>query len=181
MRNRPAIKSIFVFTTGAAAIFAAQPASAGTASGTIGVSLTVSAACVVNGASAVAASFGSGGSIAFAAQPGLFGDVDAQMVTSGGTALSVLCSPGVGPSLTLGAGAHDATGQRHLSNGSSTVAYRLFSDSGRTTEVGIGQAIPLGTATSSPISVPIYARVNSNGVVLPAGNYTDTVQVTLAW
>ena len=31
------------------------------------------------------------------------------------------------------------------------------------------------------ITVPIYARVNSGGLVLPAGAYTDTVQVTLSW
>lgn len=158
-----------------------SPAEAGTASGTIGVSLNVTSACVVNGATNVSATFGNAGTMAFADQPGLFNNVDAQVQTSGGGALSVLCSPGSSPTLTLGAGQHDNSGQRYLSTGTSSVAYRLFSDAARTQEVAVGGSIPLGNATSAAISVPIYGRVNSGGVVLAAGSYTDTVAVTLTW
>lgn len=157
------------------------PASAGTASGTIAVSLNVTSACVVNGASNVTSTFGNAGNLAFVDQPGLFGNVDAQVQTSGGGALSVLCSPGASPSLTLGSGQHDNSGQRFLQAGSSTIAYRLFSDAARTQEIAVGGSIPLGSATSAPISVPIYGRVNSGGAVLAAGSYTDTVAVTLTW
>lgn len=164
----------------AAALSAALPAQAATSVGTIGVSLTVTNACVINGSSSVQADAGSLGSINFPTQPGIFGDVDSQMIGAMG-ALQVLCSPGVAPVLTVGSGANDSSGRRRLASSSNTVPYRLFTDSGRTNEITIGQQIALGTATTSAINVPIYARVNSGGVVLPAGTYTDIVQVTLSW
>jgi spore coat protein U-like protein len=176
--NRLRTKAALAAIIGAAI---AAPAHAGSASGTIGISLNVSAACIVSGATQVTSTLGSVGSVQFADQPGLFGNVDSQLNVSGGGALSVQCSPGAGPSLTLGAGAHDSAGLHYMAAGANNVAYHLFTDSARSNEISIGQSIPLGTASSSPIAVPIYARVNSGGAVLPAGSYTDTVQVTLAW
>jgi spore coat protein U-like protein len=166
-----------------AALLGSAPAeAAGSSTGTIGVSLNVTAACAVNGATAIAANLGQVGSIAFADQPGLFGNTDASLVaTGGGAGLSVLCSPGSTPTFTVGSGLNDASGTHYMAAGSNKIAYHLYSDSGRTNEIGIGQAISLGTATSTAFNVPIYGRVNSNGQVVAAGAYTDTVQVTLAW
>ena len=167
---------------GALALLAATPACAGSSSGTIAVSLTVTDACAVNGGSVTSGSLGQIGAIAFASQPGIFGNVDAAMVaTGGGAGISVLCSPGLTPTMTIGAGANDSNSLRHLASGSNQIAYHLYSDSGRTSEITIGQQLSLGTATTTPFSVPIYARVNSGGAVLPGGSYTDTVQVTLSW
>lgn len=163
------------------ALGASAPAAAQSSSGTINVSLNVTSACVVNGATSVSSTFGQAGELAFDDQPGLFGDVDGVVQTSGGGALSVQCSPDATPTLTLGSGQHDASGQRYLSSGTSQVAYRLFSDIARTQELAIGASLPLGTATSTPISVPIFGRVNSGGNVIAAGAYTDTVAVTLTW
>ncbi|WP_197277093.1 Csu type fimbrial protein [Sphingomonas profundi] len=158
----------------------ANPALADSSSGTIAVALNVTNACVVNGATAVQSNVGALGTIQFADQPGIFGNVDGQLVGALGT-LQVLCSPGVTPSLTIGSGANDAAGKRYLASNGHTVPYRLFSDAARTSEITIGQQLALGTATTSAISVPIFARVNSGGAVLSAGSYADTVQVTLAW
>lgn len=170
-----------VSTTLAAGLMSA-PAHAGSTTGTIDVSLNVSGACAVNGGSITSGSLGRVGSITFADQPAIFGDVDATMVPSGGTGgLSILCSPGLTPAMTIGAGANDRDSVRHLASGSNQVPYRLYSDSGRTSEITIGQAISLGTATTAAFSLPIYARVNSGGTVLAAGSYSDTVQVTLSW
>ncbi len=167
---------------GATTLFGATPAQAGSAAGTIAVSLNVTDACLVNGASSYTTSLGQVGAITFADQPGLFGNTDASLVaTGGGGAISVLCSPGLSPTLTIGSGAHDSGGLHHLAAGSNQVAYHLFTDSGRSNEISIGQALSLGTTTTTAINVPIYARTNSGGVVMPSGAYTDTVQVTLAW
>jgi spore coat protein U-like protein len=167
---------------GAAALLVATPSLAGSVTGTIAVSLTVTDACAVNGGSITSGSLGQVGAIAFASQPGIFGNVDAAMVaTGGGAGIAVLCSPGLTPAMTIGAGANDSNSVRHLASGSNQIAYHLYSDSGRTTEITIGQQLSLGTATTTPFSVPIYARVNSGGAVLPGGSYTDTVQVTLSW
>ncbi len=159
---------------------AAPAAAAGSSSGTIGVSLNVTNACVVNGATQVQSNVGSVGDIAFADQPGIFGDVDSQLVGTLG-ALQVQCSPGVTPQLTIGGGANDSSGRRRMAVNGQYLAYRLFSDAARTSELSIGANIALGTATTAPISVPIYARTTSAGAVLAAGRYTDTVQITLTW
>jgi spore coat protein U-like protein len=179
--------TILRFTLSAAALFAAatsiaSPAYAGSTSGTIAVSLNVSAACAVNGGSITSGALGQIGSIAFADQPGIFGNVDAAMVpTAGSGGLSVLCSPGLTPAVTIGSGAHDNGSLRQLASGSNNVPYRLYSDAGRTSEISIGQQISLGTATTTAFTLPIYARVNSGGNVLAAGAYAETVQVTLSW
>lgn len=173
--------SILVVGASVLALAIAAPASAGSSSGTIGVSLNISAACAVNGGSATA-NMGQVGSITFPAQSGVFGNVDAALVPSAGSGgISVLCTPGLQPAMTIGAGAHDSGGVRHMASGSDTVAYRLYSDSGRTSEIIVGQQISLGTATTSAIDLPIYGRVSGGGVALAAGSYTDTVQVTLSW
>jgi len=164
----------------ATAVLAANPAGADSAAGTIGVALTVTNACVVNGAQQLQSNVGSLGDINFPDQPGVFGNVDGQLVGALGT-LQVLCSPGVSPQLTIGSGANDAAGKRRMGSNGNMIDYRLFSDASRTSELGVGSRISLGTATSTPFTVPIYARVTSAGAVLAAGRYTDTVQVTVAW
>lgn len=164
----------------ATAAFAATPAAADSAAGTIGVSLTVTNACVVNGAQQLQSSVGSLGDINFPDQPGIFGDVDGQLVGTLGT-LQVQCSPGVTPAMTIGSGVNDLAGRRRMSSNGNMLEYRLFSDAQRSSELGIGSLISLGTATTNPFNVPLYARVTSEGSVIAAGRYTDTVQVTLAW
>jgi spore coat protein U-like protein len=159
----------------------AAPAMAQT-TGTIGVTLNVTNACVVNGASSLQANAGNLGTIRFPDQPGIFGNIDGELVGAGQAgSLSVLCSPGAAPVLTVGAGQNDAAGRHRLASNGNTVPYRLFTDAGRTAEIAIGQQIALPVASAAATVVPIYARVTSNGSVLPAGAYGDTVQVTLSW
>lgn len=159
----------------------AVPAAAQT-TGTIGVTLNVTSACVINGANALQASAGTVGTIRFPDQPGIFGNIDADLVGTGQSgAMSVLCSPGASPVLTIGSGQNDAAGRHRLASNGNTLPYRLFSDAARTTELTINHQIALPVATSTATLVPIYARVTSNGAVIPAGAYSDTVQVTLSW
>lgn len=164
----------------ALAAMSAAPASAQSSSGTIAVALNITNACVVNGAASLQSNIGSLGTIQFPDQPGIFGNVDGQLVGSLGT-LQVQCSPNVSPVMTIGSGANDNAGKRRLSSNGNTVAYRLFSDAARTNEIAIGQQLNLGTMTTAAVTVPIYARVTSSGQILAAGAYTDTVQVTLTW
>lgn len=177
LRSRKATASALVLA--AAAAFSA-PALAGQTVGTIDLELNVTNACAVNGASSVQSDIGTAGKITFADQPGTFASVDGQFVGSLGN-LSILCSPGSTPALTVGAGNHDSNGSHYLNSGASNVAYRLFTDSARTDEITIGRQIALGTATSAAITIPIYARATHTGSVLPAGKYTDTVQILLTF
>lgn len=158
------------------------PSAGADTAGTIDVSLNITSACVINGAAALQSTAGTVGTLRFPDQPGVFGTVDAELVGSSGTgAMSVLCSPGVTPKLTIGSGAHDAAGRRQLAYNGTSVPYRLYADAGRTTEIGIGHEITLPVASSTAAVVPIYSRVSGAGLVLPAGAYVDTVQVTLSW
>lgn len=182
MLNLSRLHLVSAVLAGALAILGSTRAQAGSASGTIAVALNVSDACVVNGATAFTTTLGQVGAITFADQPGLFGDVSASMVaTGGGGAISVLCSPNLTPTLSINAGLHDSSNLHHLASGSNLITYHLYSDSGHSNEIQISQTLALGTTTSSAINVPIYAVANSGGQVLPAGSYSDTLQVTLAW
>lgn len=159
----------------------ATQAYAQSSSGTISVSLNVVASCAVNGGTS-SPTMGNLGTIAFADQSGVFGSADASMVAQGTTSpVSILCTPGISPQMEIGAGANDAGNVRRLTMGQTMVAYRLYSDVARQNEITIGKQLSLGNATTTALSLPIYARVSSNGLALPAGTYTDTVQVTLSW
>jgi spore coat protein U-like protein len=156
------------------------PAQAGQSTGTIDLELNVTNACLVNGATTVQSDVGSTGKVLFADQPGTFVSVDGQLVGSMGN-LTVQCTPGSAPVLTVGSGAHDSNGARHLASGASQVTYRLFTDSARTDEIIIGKQIALTSAAGASASVPIFARATNGGTLLSAGKYTDTVQVLLSW
>ena len=156
----------------AAGLLAAQPALAATASSTLDVSATVTSNCVVS-TTALA-----------------FGDVD---VTSGsdvdGTGgLSVTCTSGTGWTATSDAGG--STGAtlavRKLSDGTNFLNYALYTDSARTTVWGDGTTVGAdgtftGTGTGSEQASTIYGRVPSGQTNLPAGAYTDTVNVTVTY
>lgn len=158
----------------------AAPAAAQVATGTIGVELTVTNACVVNDATALQSSLGSVGNVDFGSQPGTFQAVDGELVGAVG-ALSIRCSPDASPTLTVGSGSNDNAGVRRMISGSATIPYRLYTNTSRDNEITIGRQISLGQATTAPIVVPIYARATNPGGIARAGRYTDTVQITLAW
>lgn len=170
-------KSLLV-AAAVASVFASTPAMAGSSSGTLTVHLNVLSACLVNG-TASGSAFGAGGDIAFTDQPGTFVQADAQVVGSLGD-LTIQCSPGTSPTLTVGSGQNDNAGTRRMASGASRINYRLYTDSARSQEVTIGQQLSLGTMGATAVTLPLYARA-TNASVLPAGLYTDTVQVTLAW
>jgi spore coat protein U-like protein len=183
-----AILSRFVRTAllaGGVAVLATGPATAATVntSGTINVTLTVTAACAVNGATSIPASLGQLGTIDFGSQPGLFGTTDASLVASGGTSgLTILCSPGLSPTLTIDGGQHVAGQVRNLLGAGTQLPYRLYSTAGTSNEILVGQPVSFGnTSAGVPITMPIHATTSSGGAVLAAGTYTDQLSATLSW
>lgn len=161
-------------------LLSANQAQAQSATGTIGVELNITNACVVNDATSLQTDLGSAGDIRFADQPGTFASVDGELVGALG-ALAVRCSPGASPSLTIGAGANDEAGVRRMVSGSAAVPYRLYANAARNDEIGVGRNLALGAASTAAIVVPIYARATNSAGILPAGRYADTVQITLSW
>jgi spore coat protein U-like protein len=149
----------------------AQPAFAATTTSTLDVSATVTSNCVVS------------------TSPIAFGNVD---VTNGsnvdGTGgISVTCTSGTGwtASADAGGGTGASLVVRKMSDGTNLLNYALYTDSGRTSVWGDGAggttATIAGTGNGVAQATTIYGRVPSGQTSLPAGDYDDTVTVTVTY
>ena len=100
----------------------------------------------------------------------------------GGTGVRLRCTPGVLLSMSLDAGQHAVAGVRHLQRvgAGQRLAYQLYRDAGLSQVVGVGQALSLIYSDPNAIALPLYGRLQLPGD-LPAGQYSDAVQVTLTW
>ncbi|MFN3389639.1 MAG: spore coat U domain-containing protein [Allosphingosinicella sp.] len=154
-----------------AAAFAAPPAFAADEGSSLQVNATVTANCSVS-TSAVA-----------------FGDVD---VTSGqavpGTgSVSVTCTNGTAwtAAADAGAGSGADLATRKLANGANLLNYSLFTDSARTQLWGDGiegaTALFSDTGTGTAQTKTVYGLVAGGQTGAPAGEYADTVQVTVSY
>ena len=160
----------------------ASQAQAATVTGSISSTLTLTAACQVNGTSGTSGlNFGA---LNFGTQDALFVTANAQVLGGGGGAMSILCSAGTVPAIKVRAGLHDGQssgGTRALADGSGNfVPYDLYTDTGRTTLLAIDGTITLPTSTGVAQTVNLYGKaVGKAG--LPAGVYSDTISVELSF
>ncbi|WP_016714723.1 Csu type fimbrial protein [Pseudomonas monteilii] len=160
----------------------ASQAQAATVTGNITSTLTLIAACQVNGSSGTSGlNFGA---MDFGTQDALFTSANAQVLGGGGGAMSILCSAGTVPVVKVRAGLHDGQssgGTRALADGAGNfVPYDLYTDSGRTTLLAIDGTITLPTSTGVAQTVNLYGKaVGKAG--LPAGVYSDTISVELSF
>jgi len=177
------------------ACLAGLHASADTLTGTLQSQIQLTAGCMIAGSSG-AASGVSFGTIDFGTRPSTFtGTV--QATASGGESVSgptqLVCSPDVlgisiqvGPGNYAGLGGAIGAGSRAMRNGSTAayIPYDVFRDSGHS------QAYPLAAAITGiavPVNgaafpLPIYGQINkTDPTALPAGMYTDTLQVTVTY
>ena len=100
----------------------------------------------------------------------------------GGTTVTFQCTPGVALSMSLDGGQNSASGTRNLkrTGGTQLLAYQLYRDAAYTQALGIGQSVTLSYSDATAIKLPVYGRTQLPGT-LPAGTYTDAVQVTVTW
>lgn len=141
---------------------------AATATSSFTVSVTITATCVINSASAL--NFGT---------QGVLSTNKDQTST-----ISVTCTSttpyNIGLDAGTGSGATVTT--RKLASGGATINYTLYSDSGRTTIWGN----TIGTNTVSAIgngaaqSYTVYGRMPAQTTPAP-GTYTDTITVTVTY
>ena len=96
--------------------------------------------------------------------------------------VSLQCTPGVTLRMSIDAGRNPGSGGRNLKRnaGSQLLAYQLFSDAGLSQPLGIDQIVAVNYSDANAIKLPVYARAQLTGKV-PAGSYTDVVQVVLTW
>ena len=75
------------------------------------------------------------------------------------------------------------SGSGSMSNGSDTIAYALYSDAGRSTPWGntVNTDTVAGTGDGTDQTMNVYGRVTSIPATAPAGNYNDTVTVTVTY
>ena len=104
--------------------------------------------------------------------------------TTAQTTVVVTCTNGtpynVGLNAGTGTGATVAT--RKLTSGSNLLSYTLYSDSGYSTVWGntIGTNTVTGTGSGLSQTINVYGSITALQAV-PAGNYTDTVTVSLTY
>jgi spore coat protein U-like protein len=89
--------------------------------------------------------------------------------------LRVACTKGA-PSVWIG---FETTG-REMSNGTETLTYELYTDSGRNDVWGdtSGTGYSYTAASKAETNVPVYGRV-AGGQDVSVGNYTDTITATI--
>ena len=144
----------------------AAPASAQSQNANLSVAAAVSKNCTIT---ATAISFS-------AYDPVVNNDVDA---LDGDGGLSVACTKGVNPALSLGAGGNASGSQRRLAFGSERLNYDLFSDSTRSTAWTTSTSVTMGVAPSKVARpVTVYGRI-AGGQDVPAGAYGDTLLATV--
>lgn len=160
------------------AALAAQPAQAAT-SASFKVSARIVAGCHVNPVHAGNdASLGDLGSLDFGRHPANGASRLSIPLTPGSVALH--CTPGMAPHISIDAGAHAQGGRRHLSNGSSLLAYRLYKDAALQQEILLSNAIAITPASDGRLRLSLYASTQLDGRQ-PAGLYQDVLTVTLTW
>ncbi len=96
-----------------------------------------------------------------------------------GNGVTLQCTPGVTLNMKVDGGQNSGA-SRNLKAGSALVAYQLFRDAGYSQSLGIGQTVTVAYSDSTNISLPIYGRLSLPGNV-PAGSYSDVLQVELSW
>lgn len=143
----------------------ASAASASTATANLSVTATIPAACSIS--TAVVG----------------FGSYTGAQIDANGT-VTANCVNGTTYNIGLGAGlgAGATTSARKLTSGANTLAYTLYSDSGRTTNWGstVGTDTLAGTGTGGNQAYPVYGRIAA-GLTAAAGSYTDTVVATITF
>ncbi|NMP25719.1 fimbrial major subunit CsuA/B family protein [Rahnella sp. SAP-1] len=177
-------KHIAISALLSAATFSLSPTAlaAGTLTGQIGVQLTISTGCTVGNGTNTGGT-NQWGNINFGNYADLTSVINGTLLGANGTsAVTVTCNTGLTPTLSLGAGSNSTAGLRAMSaGGATTIPYRLYSDTARTSEIAVNTPVALAIGAQN---FPIYARVlpaDQTSTTPAAGTYSDIVLATLAW
>lgn len=155
---------------GALSFGLAAPALAQTASSSLDVSATVTPNCTVT------------------TSPIAFGTVNTLSGSNvdGNGGVSVTCTNGTAwaASAGTGSGSGASLASRRMSSGSNVLNYNLYTNSSRNTIWGDGTASTSTIAnngTGATQSFIVYGRIAAGQASVPAGNYSDTVSVTVSY
>ena len=113
-----------------------------------------------------------------------FGSIDplARIDTDSSSSITVNCPDPTAYTVAIGSGLSGSL-QRHLSSGSATLEYQLYTDASRATVWGDGAGGGVtvgGSADATGTSHIVYGRVPSQPLAVP-GFYVDTLLVTVSF
>lgn len=178
-------KHIAYGITALAALASATSAYAGTATGTLTSTLNVTTTCTIGngGAGGVAGALLDFGTIPAGT---LTTPLDADTGAGAGATLTVNCDgTAAGPTLAIGPTPNLSGGLRAMSNvtGGTTnlVPFRIFFDSGRTTEYLINTPITLPNFSAGNNVVTLYGRIASGTPISVQGVYSGNSTLTLTF
>lgn len=113
-----------------------------------------------------------------------FGDYDpvAASHLDAETTLSITCTSGTpyAVGLSLGDGGGASIANRFMEDGPEQLAYVLYQNSGRTTLWGESSNTLAGVGDGAPDTIDVFGRVPMQQAA-PAGEYEDTITVTVTW
>jgi spore coat protein U-like protein len=98
--------------------------------------------------------------------------------------LQLICDSGVNYTITVGDGLNASGGVRRASDGAGHfIAYRLYSDSAMTTELGVGTNNTVtGTGDATTQTITFYGAVKmADNTSAVQGMYNDTLTLTVSW
>ncbi|HFH3654322.1 TPA: spore coat U domain-containing protein [Pseudomonas aeruginosa] len=104
--------------------------------------------------------------------------------SSGAGSIVLTCTPGMTVSVALDYGVNGGSSQRYLKrvSGNETLAYQLYQDAAYSQVWGNGAlARTIANFPASTQTYTVYARLFAVGNLPSAGNYRDTVTVTLSF
>ena len=152
-----------VFAAAGAVAFVGSPAMAQTATTDFDVLLTVENSCSVE---ADDLNFGNSTVVGTSA-------------VTGSSEVRVTCTPGADYSIALGDGDNYSSG-RNMSDGTNSVPYGLFQDSGHATVWNSSTTVD-STGTGAEQSFAVYGQIPASASPVPAASYTDSVAVTVSY
>lgn len=147
---------------------------AATVTSTLGVSITIVGGCVIDGTD----------DVAFAD-----GDLITDPTPTAQGKISVTCTNGHAYSVGLGAGngASATVNARKmtLASQTDTISYGLFQNPGHTTvwgeTTGGSGNVFGGTGNGSTQDIPVYGKIVEQAIAPKAGNYSDSVAITVTY
>lgn len=154
------------------------PAQADTST-SFAVRAVIESGCLVNGALPTADG-GQWGSLDFGQHPATSeASVTASLVNS--QTMVLQCTPGVALAMRVDGGLNN-DGNRNLrrAGGSELLPYELYSDAALSQAILVEQNVALSYSDANDIRLPLYGRVRLTGSA-SAGEYRDTLRVTLEW
>lgn len=156
-----------------------QAANAATTTGTLTVKATVAKGCSVNtDASGTAAN----AVLDFGTISSLTANVDGDTAAASGTSIKVLCNNGTAYTVAFGAGNNVLSGVRRMAGGSSEfIPYNLYLASTRADALAVNGTTASITGNGTPQTLDVYGRIPAGSVLPTAGNYTDTVTLTVTY